>query len=63
MYLAHLLILAAIGVLLNSAWALVAVPILAFMLGTFIIPHEERRLRLAFGERYEAYARRVRRWL
>lgn len=63
MYLAQLLILTALGALLNSCWVLAFVPVLGFALHHFIIPGEEARLRNAFGERYEAYRRQVRRWL
>lgn len=49
--------------LLDSWWVLAFVPVLAFALDRYIIPGEEDRLRQAFGERYDAYASKVRRWL
>lgn len=63
MYLSQLLILTAIGALLDSWWALAFVPVLAFALDRYIIPGEEARLRQAFGERYAAYCDEVRRWV
>jgi protein-S-isoprenylcysteine O-methyltransferase Ste14 len=40
------------------------VPLVLFALQNFaIIPFEERSMRRTFGEAYDAYARRVRRWI
>jgi protein-S-isoprenylcysteine O-methyltransferase Ste14 len=41
------------------AWAAVA----AVLFHAFVVLHEERELRRRFGEQYEAYCRRVGRWL
>jgi len=46
-----------------SAWALLAVPIGLLALTWGAVLPEERYLRAKFGAEYEAYSRRVRRWL
>jgi len=51
------------GVLLDSAWVLGMALVLVLLLDRLVIVREEVRLRAQFGEVYEAYARRVRRWL
>ena len=63
MYLGFFLLLAgvALGLGAASAWA---VPAVFWLLADrWYIPFEERAMRRTFGEAYEAYARRVRRWL
>lgn len=56
-------LLACFGLLLDSAWMLFLVPVLVLLLDRLVIVREEARLRTQFGEAYEAYCRRVRRWL
>jgi protein-S-isoprenylcysteine O-methyltransferase Ste14 len=63
MYVAQLLILAALGAFLNTPWVLAFVPVLALALDRFIIPGEEARLQHAFGAPYLTYTHQVRRWL
>jgi protein-S-isoprenylcysteine O-methyltransferase Ste14 len=63
LYVALILSLTAFSALLDSAWVLASVPVLALALGHFIIPGEEARLRQVFGDQYTTYSRRVRRWL
>jgi protein-S-isoprenylcysteine O-methyltransferase Ste14 len=64
MYLGITLILLGIG-LLAGTWPFLALPPLGFVLAMtlFFIPREERILERAFGEGYQAFRRRVRRWL
>lgn len=59
------LTLADIGLALffNQAWPLVLLPLVLLSLLTFVIAREERYLRSAFGDAYDAYCRRVRRFL
>ena len=57
------ILLACFGVLLDSAWTLCLTPVLVLLLDQLVIAREERRLRAQFGEAYEGYTRRVRRWL
>lgn len=47
----------------NWAWPLVFLPAVIGITASYIIPREERYLRAAFGAEYDAYCRRVRRWL
>lgn len=63
MYIGLTAILSGIG-LLAGAWPFLLAPI-AFLLlmNAFRVPHEERALAEAFGADFEAYRRRVRRWL
>jgi protein-S-isoprenylcysteine O-methyltransferase Ste14 len=44
-------------------WALVLMPLPILALQRVLIPFEEARLRREFGNAYEAYCTRVRRWL
>ncbi len=63
LYLGLAILLACFGVLLDSAWTLCLTPVLVLLLDQLVIAREERRLRAQFGEAYEGYTRRVRRWL
>ena len=63
LYVASIIFLTAFSPLLDSAWVLATVPVMALALDHFIIPGEEARLRQVFGDRYTAYSGRVRRWL
>lgn len=44
-------------------WPLIVLPFLLAYVNFQVIPVEERRLRAVFGNAYEEYAARVRRWL
>ena len=63
MYLGLALALAGWAANLESVWAIPGVPIFMAYMSRFQIQPEERALRAAFGEQFEDYARRVRRWL
>jgi protein-S-isoprenylcysteine O-methyltransferase Ste14 len=52
-----------IAALMNSAWPLLALPIVLALLVRLVIRREEAYLLDAFGEEYAAYRTRVRRWL
>lgn len=63
MYVGVTMILLGIGVLAGS-WPFLAAPLgFLLLMNAFRIPHEERALAATFGEDFEAYRRRVRRWL
>ena len=53
----------AIALLVPSLWAVVALPVSWLLVWWGAVRPEERFLRDRFGEEYDAYARRVRRWL
>lgn len=63
LYLGLATLMVCFGLLLDSAWVLGMAPVLILLLDRLVIAREEARLRAQFGEAYEAYARRVRRWL
>jgi protein-S-isoprenylcysteine O-methyltransferase Ste14 len=63
LYLGLIALDVALALLAPSAWALLAVPIGLLALTWGAILPEERYLRAKFGAEYEAYSRRVRRWL
>ncbi|MCE1205194.1 MAG: isoprenylcysteine carboxylmethyltransferase family protein [Holophagaceae bacterium] len=63
LYLGLATLMVCFGILLDSAWVLGQAPVLVLLLDRLVIVREEARLRAQFGEAYEAYARRVRRWL
>ena len=63
MYIGLLLVLAGLWLLLGSLSPLLVLPALFLLLHTrFVIP-EEAHMARHFGERYQSYRRRVRRWL
>lgn len=50
--------------LIAGTWLMWLVPVVLFLLQHFvIIPFEERSMRHTFGEEYDAYRARVRRWI
>jgi protein-S-isoprenylcysteine O-methyltransferase Ste14 len=59
------LTLADVGLALffNQAWPIVLLPLVLLVLVLVVIAREERYLRAAFGDAYDAYCRRVRRFL
>jgi protein-S-isoprenylcysteine O-methyltransferase Ste14 len=63
MYLGLLLILIALGLWLQSLTALLLSPLFVVVLNTNHILPEERRLIIRFGQDYETYLARTRRWL
>lgn len=63
MYLGFVLTLLAAAVWLAHPVSLVLVPVFALVLDRFQIRGEEVALRAHFGERFDDYCRRVRRWI
>jgi protein-S-isoprenylcysteine O-methyltransferase Ste14 len=49
--------------LLNQVWPVVLLPLVIAYVNWTVIPLEESRLREAFGEQYDHYRNRVRRWI
>ena len=62
-YLADTLIYCGIGLLLNSVWPWLLLPLLIVCMQRAVIIHEEHLLLRLFGDDYRIYRRRVRRWL
>ena len=52
-----------LAVLLNSVWALCAVPIGLVLIDRMVVAREEMYLERKFGEEYLSYKSRVRRWI
>lgn len=63
MYTGMTLLYLGVAVHLNSGWAFLLLPIVLFLLHRFVIRREERYLSAAFGEAYDAYRARVKRWV
>ncbi|OGQ94250.1 MAG: hypothetical protein A2521_13955 [Deltaproteobacteria bacterium RIFOXYD12_FULL_57_12] len=62
LYLALLLLYTSLGLLINSAWFLLLLPLL-FLFLNYVATREERYLFARFGLEYQSYQGRVRRWL
>lgn len=54
---------AGFGLVLNSGWVLLVAPLALSAVYFFVVRREEAYLKEKFGEEYEAYRSRVRRWL
>ena len=63
MYVSLALVTVASGLLLATWWPIILLAPTLVIVQTFVIHPEERYLRRRFGPGYDAYARRVRRWL
>jgi protein-S-isoprenylcysteine O-methyltransferase Ste14 len=63
MYLGFILILGGIWMLLLSATPGAPVVIFAILMDRIYVPPEEKKLARTFGDAWEDYRRRVRRWL
>ena len=63
MYVSLTLVLVAVGLFLQNAVAIALVVLFPLYLTRFQIIPEERALAEKFGDEFEAYRRRVRRWL
>lgn len=63
MYVGMLMVLAGWGLWLDHPGAAVLVPLCGFWLQRFQILPEERAMAARFGDEYQAYRRKVRRWV
>jgi protein-S-isoprenylcysteine O-methyltransferase Ste14 len=52
-----------IGIILDWGWSTLLLPVVLFLLHRFVIRREERYLSEAFGESYDEYRARVKRWV
>lgn len=57
-----LMYLGGVGMLVQP-WSLLLLPIPVLILNAIVIPFEEARLRAVFGDVFQAYCARVRRWV
>lgn len=62
-YVGDLFVQAGIALALGWLWGLVLLPVSAWVLWRFVIRKEEAFLAERFGETYDAYRARVRRWV
>jgi protein-S-isoprenylcysteine O-methyltransferase Ste14 len=63
MYLSLLFLYSGLAVFFGSWWTFILIPFLIIVIQLYVIKKEEKYLSHAFGERYEAYTKRVRRWI
>ncbi len=63
MYLAGLIMLVGVGLVLESASPFLVVPLFGWLIWTAYVRREEAMLAERFGEEYDAYRSRVRRWI
>ncbi len=63
LYVALTLMYVGIAIIANSIWALLLVIPPVLVIALLVIPREEAHLKRVFGEEYERYQARVRRWL
>lgn len=62
-YLGLLMVVLAVGIGANNAWLLLSFVALFVVLNFGVVKPEERYLSVKFGDRYDEYRRRVRRWV
>lgn len=63
MYLGFLLVLTGVAVLFNTLPGFIVIPVFFLAANNWYIPFEEARAVEAFGEEYEVYRKKVRRWI
>ena len=63
MYTGFAIAYSGVGLLMDSAWPLILLPLVIALVVRCVISREEAYLRHAFGADYGAYSARVRRWL
>ena len=63
MYIGLSLVYVGLALVTNLAWPIVLLPSVLAVLTFAVVLREERHLSDAFGQRYDEYRRRVRRWI
>jgi protein-S-isoprenylcysteine O-methyltransferase Ste14 len=63
MYLSMLLLYLGIAVLVNVVWLLLFFPLLFLLVEKLVVRREENYLERKFGDDYQRYRTRVRRWI
>lgn len=63
MYVSLALVSIGVGLLGNALWPILSVPVALVLVDVLVIRREERYLSGRFGDAYQSYCRRVRRWM
>jgi protein-S-isoprenylcysteine O-methyltransferase Ste14 len=63
MYLSLLLLYCGMAALKGNWWTFILIPLLVMVIQTYVIKREENYLENAFGEEYDRYKQKVRRWM
>lgn len=63
MYIGMSVFYAGVALLLDTWWAFALLPVVVAIIDRQVIAREERYLASAFGQEYESYRARVRRWI
>jgi protein-S-isoprenylcysteine O-methyltransferase Ste14 len=63
MYLGLFLFFAGLSAIFVFLWSIIALLVVVYYVNSKVIPIEERQLQKNFGEAYEQYCERVRRWI
>jgi len=63
MYVGLMLVYCGVAFLKGNLWTFILVPLLTVIIHACVIKKEENYLQRAFGKDYEAYRKRVRRWI
>ena len=63
MYLSLTLLYIGLGFSLNIAWAFIFLPVIIFIMNSYVIRREELYLETRFDEQYRVYKNQIRRWL
>ena len=62
-YVADILIISGISLATGNAWMLITAAVAIFALEEFAIKREEAHLKAKFGQEWDEYSRKVRRWV
>jgi protein-S-isoprenylcysteine O-methyltransferase Ste14 len=62
-YISLTLFYSGLGLLINSVWPFMLLPLILLVMNRGVIEREERYLERKFGQAYTSYKARVRRWL
>ena len=63
MYISLSLLYAGLSLLLGNWWNFIVLPIIILIIQQYVIKNEEKYLKRKFGQAYEDYCSKVRRWL
>jgi protein-S-isoprenylcysteine O-methyltransferase Ste14 len=63
MYMGLLILYSGIGMLEGNWWTIIFIPVVIIIVQSYVIRGEENYLQRAFGEEYNAYRKKVRRWI